>query len=239
MREAVYRALAHPSERRSWAIIGKRHPLPRRRCDGRGLLPEARRDCSRRSTRRTAPAGTGSGTSRRSQALRSDRRTTGQEPGSPQPADGTRLVVEKPFGNDLKPPGELNSARTYFDESQIFRIDHYLGKETVQNLLVFRFANEIFEPLWNRRYVDHVQITSPRHRRSRRAARSTRRRARFATSPRTISCNCSTLTAMEPPMAWAADDIRTEKVQVLRAVRRWIDPGVRRRHCPRPVRGIS
>src|SRR5918992_4226513 len=71
-----------------------------------------------------------------------------------------RLVVEKPFGTDKESAQELNSVvQRHFTEDQVFRIDHYLGKETVQNLLVFRFANAIFEPIWNRRYVDHVQIT--------------------------------------------------------------------------------
>ncbi|MEX2547030.1 MAG: glucose-6-phosphate dehydrogenase, partial [Chloroflexota bacterium] len=71
-----------------------------------------------------------------------------------------RIVVEKPFGHDLESAVKLNDALVkVFDESQIYRIDHYLGKETVRNLMVFRFGNGIFEPLWNRRYVDHVQIT--------------------------------------------------------------------------------
>ena len=71
-----------------------------------------------------------------------------------------RIVVEKPFGHDLASAGELNDSLVkVFDESQVYRIDHYLGKETVRNLMVFRFGNGIFEPLWNRRYVDHVQIT--------------------------------------------------------------------------------
>ena len=71
-----------------------------------------------------------------------------------------KIVIEKPFGHDLQSARDLNAAlHEVFDESQIFRIDHYLGKETVQNVLAFRFANGLFEPVWNRRYIDHVQIT--------------------------------------------------------------------------------
>ena len=71
------------------------------------------------------------------------------------------MIVEKPFGTDLASARALNAQlHRHFTEEQIFRIDHYLGKETVQNLLVFRFANGMFEPIWNRRYIDHVQITA-------------------------------------------------------------------------------
>lgn len=78
----------------------------------------------------------------------------------PAPQPKVKLVVEKPFGHDLQSAVALNSIiRRCFDESQIYRIDHYLGKETVQNLLMFRFANAIFEPIWNRNYIDHIQIT--------------------------------------------------------------------------------
>src|SRR5204862_3576915 len=77
------------------------------------------------------------------------------------PAAWRRIIVEKPFGTDLASARQLNQLmHQHLDESQVFRIDHYLGKETVQNLLVFRFANGMFEPIWNRRYIDHVQITA-------------------------------------------------------------------------------
>ena len=95
-----------------------------------------------------------------------------------------RLVVEKPFGHDLESARELSDApaRSTFRESEVYRIDHYLGKETVQNILAFRFGNGIFEPLWNRRYVNHVQITGGGiDRRGRAAAPITRRPARCAT----------------------------------------------------------
>src|ERR671922_2863 len=81
--------------------------------------------------------------------------------GKRRTAEGwTRLIVEKPFGRDLASARELNATvEQHFDESEVFRIDHYLGKETVQNMLALRFANGIFEPIWNRQFVDHVQIT--------------------------------------------------------------------------------
>ena len=83
---------------------------------------------------------------------------------APKETDGeprARVVIEKPFGTDLQTARELNRRiHEFLDERQIYRIDHYLGKETVQNIMVFRFANAVFEPIWNRRYVDHVQITA-------------------------------------------------------------------------------
>ena len=134
----------------------------------------------------------------------------------------SRIVIEKPFGHDLDSAGELNDALVkVFDESQIYRIDHYLGKETVRNLMVFRFGNGIFEPLWNRRYVDHVQITVGED-------LGVEGRGEFyeqAGASRDILQNhllqLLTLVAMEPPIAFDADALRDEKVRVLRA----IDPG--------------
>ena len=131
----------------------------------------------------------------------------------------TRLIVEKPFGHDLESARHLNEViRTYFDESEIFRIDHYLGKETVQNMLVLRFANGIFEPIWNRQFVDHVQITVAE-------SLGIEGRAEFyeqAGAVRDIVQNhllqLVALTAMEPPIDFSADSVRNEKVKVLKAI---------------------
>jgi glucose-6-phosphate 1-dehydrogenase len=140
-----------------------------------------------------------------------------------------RIVVEKPFGHDLASAGQLNDAlMSVFDESQVYRIDHYLGKETVRNLLVFRFGNGIFEPLWNRRYVDHVQITVAE-------SGGVDGRGAFyeeAGATRDILQNhllqVLTLIAMEPPIAFEADALRDEKVRVLRAIDpNWTDARAR------------
>ena len=131
----------------------------------------------------------------------------------------TRLVVEKPFGHDLESARHLNEViRSYFDETEIFRIDHYLGKETVQNMLVLRFANGIFEPIWNRQFVDHVQITVAE-------SLGIEGRAAFyeeAGAIRDIVQNhmlqLVALTAMEPPIDFSAESVRNEKVKVLKAM---------------------
>jgi glucose-6-phosphate 1-dehydrogenase len=133
--------------------------------------------------------------------------------------DGTRVVIEKPFGRDLKSAEELNDCvHAVFDESQVYRIDHYLGKETVQNVLALRFANAIFEPIWNRRYVDHVQITVAEE-------IGVEHRGSFyetAGALRDIVQNhvmqVLALTAMEPPVTIDAQGIRDEKVKALHAV---------------------
>jgi glucose-6-phosphate 1-dehydrogenase len=129
-----------------------------------------------------------------------------------------RLIVEKPFGRDLRSARELNrEIAKYFREREVFRIDHYLGKETVQNLLALRFANGIFEPLWSRQYVDHVQITVAE-------SLGIEGRAGFyeqAGASRDILQNhllqLVALTAMEPPIDFDADAVRNEKAKVLRA----------------------
>ncbi len=132
----------------------------------------------------------------------------------------TRIVVEKPFGTDLASAHELNlCVHSAFDEDQIYRIDHYLGKETVQNIMVFRFANLIFEPVWNRRYIDHVQIsvleTVDVGRRGGYFDHAGVLRDMFQNHLMQLVA----LTAMEPPTAWDATLLRDEKVKVLRALR--------------------
>ena len=137
----------------------------------------------------------------------------------------TRVIVEKPFGRSLASARALNALVSgALDESQTFRIDHYLGKETVQNIMVFRFANSIFEPLWNRKYVDHVQITAAE-------TVGVGTRGRFYESTgvlRDIVQNhlleVLALCAMEPPNSGQADDVRGEKLRVLKALRKpWAD----------------
>ncbi|MEE8410526.1 MAG: glucose-6-phosphate dehydrogenase [Myxococcota bacterium] len=137
----------------------------------------------------------------------------GEEPWS-------RVIIEKPFGRDLDSAKQLNRlVGTVLDESQVFRIDHYLGKETVQNILVFRFGNTIFEPMWNRKYVDHVQITASE-------AIGVEGRGRFYDETGALRdmvqshlLQVLALCAMEPPVSFAADDIRDAKAQVFRSLR--------------------
>ncbi len=131
----------------------------------------------------------------------------------------TRLIIEKPFGRDRASAVELNRLLAQaFDENQIYRIDHYLGKETVQNIIFFRFANSMFEPLWNRRYIDHIQITVAE-------TLGIENRAKFyeqAGVVRDIVQNhmmqLLSLVAMEPPISFEADYIRNEKVKVYKTI---------------------
>jgi glucose-6-phosphate 1-dehydrogenase len=131
----------------------------------------------------------------------------------------TRLIVEKPFGHDLESAHELNDLlHRHFDESEIFRIDHYLGKETVQNMLALRFANGIFEPIWNRQFIDHVQITVAE-------SIGIEGRAGYYESAGAIRdifqnhlLQLLALTAMEPPIDFTAESVRNEKVKVLKSI---------------------
>jgi glucose-6-phosphate 1-dehydrogenase len=139
---------------------------------------------------------------------------------SHRPAGGwLRLIIEKPFGHDLASARELNAQiQEHFAENEVFRIDHYLGKETVQNMLALRFANGIFEPIWNRQFIDHVQITVAE-------SIGIEGRAGYyeqAGAIRDIFQNhllqLVALTAMEPPIDFTADSVRNEKVKVLKAL---------------------
>src|SRR5205085_5908610 len=131
-----------------------------------------------------------------------------------------KIVIEKPFGRDLETAKEVNRVlHSVFDESQIFRIDHYLGKETVQNLLALRFANGMFEPIWNRRYVDNVQITVAEE-------IGIEGRGSFYEQTGTIRdmlvthlFQVMTVLAMEPPVSFDPDRLRDEKVRVLRSMK--------------------
>ncbi len=130
-----------------------------------------------------------------------------------------RVIFEKPFGRDLDSARQLNrDIREVLDERQIYRIDHYLGKETVQNILIFRFANGIFEPIWNRRYIDHVQITVAESIGVElRGGYYDRSGAMRDMVPNHIFQLIS-LTAMEPPISFGADAVRDEQAKILRAL---------------------
>ncbi|HEX5734391.1 MAG TPA: glucose-6-phosphate dehydrogenase [Blastocatellia bacterium] len=138
----------------------------------------------------------------------------------PKPGSWTRIIIEKPFGHDLESAKQLNTdVAKVFEEDQVYRIDHYLGKETVQNLLVFRFANGIFEPIWNHRYIDHVQITNAE------AIGVEGRGGYYETAGvlRDMIQNhvfqVLSLVAMEPPISLSANAVRDEKIKAMQAVR--------------------
>src|SRR4051794_12614562 len=142
------------------------------------------------------------------------------------PSGWRRVIVEKPFGTDLDTARALNRLlHQHLDESQVFRIDHYLGKETVQNLLVFRFANGMFEPVWNRRYIDHVQITAAE-------TVGVESRASYyegAGATRDMVQNhlmqVLALVAMEPPSTFSAENVRDRKHDVLMSIQPLLDNG--------------
>lgn len=136
------------------------------------------------------------------------------------PGGWARVIIEKPFGRDLATALELEKALdAHLRENQIYRIDHYLGKETVQNILLFRFANSIFEPIWNRSHIDHVQISVFE-------SLGVERRAGYYDASGVVRDMCQNhmtqllaLTAMEPPPSFASDRVRDEKVQVFRSLK--------------------
>ena len=130
-----------------------------------------------------------------------------------------RIIVEKPFGSDLASATALNSLlHQHFDESQVYRIDHYLGKETVQNLLVFRFGNGMFEPIWNRRYIDHVQITAAETVGVETRASYYENAGALRDMVQNHLMQLLTLVAMEPPIAFTADSVRDRKMDALLSV---------------------
>jgi len=134
----------------------------------------------------------------------------------------TRIVIEKPFGHDLESANELNKLlSTMFDENQIYRIDHYLGKETVQNILALRFANALFEPIWNRNYIDHIQITAAETVgvENRGGYYENSGSLRDMVQNHILQLIC--MVAMEAPVSFDANEIRNKKVDVLNAIRHW------------------
>jgi glucose-6-phosphate 1-dehydrogenase len=152
------------------------------------------------------------------------------EAGLAKPATGkswTRIIIEKPFGHNLASSKELNqTVLGVFDESQVYRIDHYLGKQTVQNLLVFRFGNGIFEPLWNRNYIDHVQITAAE-------PLGVEQRASFYESTGALRdmlqshmLQLTSLVSLEAPANFDANAVRNEKIKVLQSIRPFTEESV-------------
>jgi glucose-6-phosphate 1-dehydrogenase len=140
-----------------------------------------------------------------------------------------RVIIEKPFGYDLKSARALQAELAVgLQESQIYRIDHYLGKETVQNILAFRFANGIFEPIWNRRYVDHVQMTVAEEEGIGTRGAYYDRAGALRDMVQNHMFQVLTLVAMEPPISFRAEDVRDEKVKVLHGVAPITQDDVRR-----------
>jgi glucose-6-phosphate 1-dehydrogenase len=150
-------------------------------------------------------------------------RSLGHAQLAPRPAPGrpfARVIIEKPFGVDLDTARALNrQVHEILDERQIYRIDHYLGKETVQNLLVFRFANGIFEPIWNNHFIDHVQITGSETVGVEGRGGYFEQAGILRDMVQNHLLQVLSLAAMEPPIAFEADGVRDEKLKVLKALR--------------------
>ncbi|MGB8193834.1 MAG: glucose-6-phosphate dehydrogenase, partial [Chitinophagaceae bacterium] len=141
---------------------------------------------------------------------------------------GTRIVIEKPFGHDLESARELNKLLAgMFAEEQIYRIDHYLGKETVQNIMAFRFANAILEPLWNRNYIEHVQlsVTEQLGVEGRGEYYESSGALRDMVQNHILQLVC--LIAMEPPVSFSAEEVRSRKTDALRAIRKFSPEDIR------------
>ena len=137
-----------------------------------------------------------------------------------KPSAWTRIIVEKPFGHDLESARALNrELAKVFDEKQVYRIDHYLGKETVQNLLVFRFANSIFEPLWNRQYIDHIQITNAETLGVEGRGAYYEKAGALRDMIQNHVFQVTSLIAMEPPASLSANGVRDEKIKAMQSVR--------------------
>ncbi|RZK97865.1 MAG: glucose-6-phosphate dehydrogenase (NADP(+)), partial [Hymenobacter sp.] len=148
--------------------------------------------------------------------------------GLTEDTERTRIIIEKPFGHDLESAKELNALLgRIFEEKQIYRIDHYLGKETVQNIMAFRFANAIMEPLWNREHIEHVQISVTENlgvgERTGYYDGSGALRDMIQNHLLQLLC----IVAMEPPVRFSAEEVRNRKVDVLRAMRRFTPESVR------------
>ena len=205
-------------------------------CRSTPKIPPPMRSCvsgSKRSTNSVRLAATSSSIWRRRPSCSGRPSNSSGESGLTAEHDGhfRRVVIEKPFGHDLDSARSLNhEILQVLRETQIYRIDHYLGKETVQNILAFRFGNGIFEPIWNRRYIDHVQINA-----SPRRVGVEQRGGYYDTSGalRDMVPNhlfqLVSLTAMEPPISFEANAVRDEQAKVLHAIQPFTPEDVLRR----------
>lgn len=140
-----------------------------------------------------------------------------------------RVVIEKPFGHDTESSRQLNKdLRKHLHERQIYRIDHYLGKETVQNILILRFANMIFEPLWNSKYIDHIQITVAESIGIEHRAGYFDKSGLLRDMFQNHMLEMLSLVAMEPPASFDADNVRNEKAKLLRSIKAWSPEDIRK-----------